>query len=310
MDLFCNADLVDKVTKSTSEMRLRSNGGSMLVNHQATMSGYKHKVWFSKKAITNIIALSNLTQQYRVTYDSNDQMFVVHREGQGKPNMEFRMHSSGLHYYDPTDKDFSFVNTVSGNMQNYSKRQIKGAASAKRLYETLVYPSEPDFKWTLQSNQIKDCPVTVKDAEIAHEIWGKDIHGLQGKTTRKKPIPVAEDFVKVPSEILKLHKDVFLTVDIFFVNQIPFLLTLSHKICFTATNHLVSRKAADVYKAFIEIYKFYLKRGFRITHVLADGEFASLQELVHALPNGPRFNLTSASEHVPEIERRIRVVKE
>jgi hypothetical protein len=39
--------------------------------------------------------------------------------------------------------------------------------------------------------------------------------------------------------VVKLHKEVFLTVDIFFVNNIPFFLTRSRKICFTAVNHLV-----------------------------------------------------------------------
>jgi hypothetical protein len=47
--------------------------------------------------------LSNMIKQYRVTYDSNDQMFVVHREPEWKPDMEFQMHESGLHYFDPRD---------------------------------------------------------------------------------------------------------------------------------------------------------------------------------------------------------------
>jgi hypothetical protein len=53
-----------------------------------------------------------------------------------------------------------------------------------------------------------------------------------------------------------------------------------------------------------------LKRGFTITLVLVDGEFAAVQALIHAMDNGPRVNTTSANEHVPEAERRIRVVKE
>jgi hypothetical protein len=51
---------------------------------------------------------------------------------------------------------------------------------------------------------------------------GKDIAALKGKTTRSKPDPVARDFVKVPVELLNLHRDVFLTVDIFFVNKSRF----------------------------------------------------------------------------------------
>jgi hypothetical protein len=45
-------------------------------------------MWYNKNAIANILALSNVTKQYRVTYDSDDKMFVVHSESVGKPNME------------------------------------------------------------------------------------------------------------------------------------------------------------------------------------------------------------------------------
>jgi hypothetical protein len=93
MDLFYNAALVSNTCKSTTNMRLKSNGGTMVVTRKATMPGYNKDVWFSTRDITNIIALRNLIQQYRITYDSDDKMCVVHRESQGEPNMEFRMHS-------------------------------------------------------------------------------------------------------------------------------------------------------------------------------------------------------------------------
>jgi hypothetical protein len=55
-----------------------------------------------------------------------------------------------------------------------------------------------DFKWVIQSNQIKDCPMTVQDIDVARKIWGKNIATLKGKTTQSKSIPVARDYVKVP----------------------------------------------------------------------------------------------------------------
>jgi hypothetical protein len=58
------------------------------------------------------------------------------------------------------------------------------------------------------------------------------------------------------------------------------------------------------------MYQYYLQRGFHITAVHADGEFAPLKTLIEAMSGGPMFNLASANEHVPEIERRIWVVKE
>jgi hypothetical protein len=114
MDLFCNAALVSKISKSRSNMRLKSNGCTMVVSRKAMMEGYNKTVWFSTRAITKIIALHNLIDQYRVTYDSDDLMFVVHRESESKPNMGFKMHKSGLHYYEPKkEHHLTFVNTVS-----------------------------------------------------------------------------------------------------------------------------------------------------------------------------------------------------
>ena len=215
MDLFCNPKMVNKISKSKKTIRLQSNGGSMMIDNKASIDGYPLKAWFSKKAITNILALSNLTQQYRVTYDSNDHVFIIHRESEGKTNMEFKMHSSGLHYYDPCNTAVVMVSTGKGNKEGFTKRQIKGAEQARMLYAKLGYPSIKDYKWIVQSNQIKDCPVTAQDIQTAHQIWGKDIAALKGKTTRTKSVHVASDFVKIPQEILDMHREVFLSADIF-----------------------------------------------------------------------------------------------
>ena len=41
---------------------------------------------------------------------------------------------------------------------------------------------------------------------------------------------MAVDLEQVPEDMVKLHKDIYLTADMFFVNGIPFFLTLSRKI--------------------------------------------------------------------------------
>ena len=101
-----------------------------------------------------------------------------------------------------------------------------------------------------------------------------------------------------------------MTVDIFFVNGMPFLISLSRKLDFTAVNSIPNRKAGTVFKAFKEHHGYYARRGFRITTLHADGEFGPLQGMIEGMEGGPDVNLASANEHVPEIERRIRVVKE
>jgi hypothetical protein len=87
-------------------------------------------------------------------------------------------------------------------------------------------------------------------------------------------------------------------------------LTLSRKICFTAGNNFADRTVPQIFKAFKEMYQYYFQRGFHIRTVHADGEFAPLKPLIESMPGGPMVNLASANEHVPEIKRRIRVVKE
>jgi hypothetical protein len=155
MDLICDPALVESTFKSSNSMKLKSNGRTMEVKKQAIMPGYHEHVWYNKKAITNILSLSNVIKQYPVTYDSNDQMFVVHRELEGKPDMEFWMHESGLDYFDPRDSEFIFVKTVSENKAGYTKRQIKEAEVTRSLYSKLNYPSWKDFKWIIRSNHVQ-----------------------------------------------------------------------------------------------------------------------------------------------------------
>ena len=91
----------------------------MSVNQKEKIPGYYKKMWFSRIAITNIIAIKKPTEKYRVTYNSNDQMFIVHREEAEKPNTESLMHDSGLNYYEPTKNDLSLLKTLSKNKEGF-----------------------------------------------------------------------------------------------------------------------------------------------------------------------------------------------
>ena len=57
-----------------------------------------------------------------------------------------------------------------------------------------------------------------------------------------------------------------------------------------------------------QVYKLYLQRSFKITHMHTYCEFGPLRKEMTALTNN--LNCASKKEHVPEIERFIRTVKE
>jgi hypothetical protein len=154
--------------------------------------------------------------------------------------MRFVQHQSGLHFWkpEPQNTGVALVETVAGNKSNYTKRQLKGAEKARELYAAVGYPSSRDFRYAVQMKQIADCPITTEDIDVAQAVWGKSIAALKGKTTRRKPKPVVSSLIQVPRELLKLHRKVFLAIDIFFVNGIAFFASISRKLCYTATLHL------------------------------------------------------------------------
>ena len=111
---------------------------------------------------------------------------------------------------------------------------------------------------------------------------------------------VALDCINIPRDIANLKKTVFLTAEIFFVNGITFFIYPSRKNDFTGVSHLKGRTAAIIFDAFKAIFRLYLQRGFCIQTVHADVEFGALKDIIQNMPAGPRVNMTSANEHVPE----------
>ena len=147
----------------------------------------------------------------------------MHREDEEKPNKELNIHKYGIHCYNTTYKAVLLINTVSGNKQGFSNIQINGADQETNLYVKLGYTSVKDFRCIVKSQQIADCTVTVQYINISHKIMGTNIADAKVKTTRKKPIYAGEEIVIIIKELAKIHKYVFMTAGILFVNGIPFL---------------------------------------------------------------------------------------
>ena len=93
----------------------------------------------------------------------------------------------------------------------------------------------------------------------ACKIWGPSIAALKGKTECRQPEPVNSDTVSIPKEIRELHKEVTLTIDIFFVNSIPFFITLSRAIYFTMVTHLPDQSLGEIFKALKGIFYYFLQ---------------------------------------------------
>jgi len=93
-----------------------------------------------------------------------------------------------------------------------------------------------------------------------------------------------------------------------YIQQIPFLITVTRNIRLTTIEVLEDRKETSILNGLMNIKSIYENRGFRVGTLLMDREFIPFEDELRKM--GIKPNASSASEHVPEVERQTRVVKE
>jgi hypothetical protein len=118
---------------------------------------------------------------------------------------------------------------------------------------------------------ISNCPVTVNAVKNAHQIFGPDLAGIRGRTVRRPPESVTTDYV-----------------DIMFVNGVPFLVSVARGLNLVTTEFTPSRTAHPDDRPL---------RSWRISSGHGPDGFLVI-------------NTTAAKEHVPEVECKIRLIKE
>ena len=170
-------------------------------------------------------------------------------------------------------------------------------------------PSDREFCSILDKRLLPNCPFTSKDVKLAAKMLGPDIGTLKGKTVRKRPMQVdASLMIDVP--IPKKYHDVVLCMDVLHVNGIPFLATISRFIKFGTITALKALNGPTLFTAIKQVASIYRRGNLRPRILLADGAFDNepMNEFLHGI--GMSLNPTSRDEHVSDIERYIRTIKE
>jgi hypothetical protein len=197
--------------------------------------------------------------------------------------------------------------TITG-VGSYSKRELKQASDARELSRLLGYPSDTSLANTLSAGGLLNCPITVKDVQRAHELL-PHIGSLRGKTTTHKSMAYKES-----ESTLTVERELTMSVDIMFVNRRAFLISLTKPLGYTLVHDLGTnvgaRSKSSIRRALNEQIASYKAQRFQIKTLLTDGEgaIASLKSELNA--NGIVVNPSGPGQHVPDIERKIREVKE
>jgi hypothetical protein len=112
--------------------------------------------------------------------------------------------------------------------------------------------------------------------------------------------------VPIPSPILEFHRQVTLCVDFFFVQGIPFLHTISRKIGYRESSATGSRHKTEIIACLRKSIANYENRGFAVDRLHADEEFRCIADDIAPIS----VDICAADEHVAEVERSIRTIKE
>ena len=267
-------------------------------------------VWHDPEGPANIISLNNAHTRFHIKYDSDrGNSFALHDRATGRLKHKFNPSPEGLFYLDTSTLQSSFVTTVSENEDSYSPEEIRRAKLARSLLAKIGRPSTKDYLHILRHNLLPNANITTDDVYRAEKIYGPDLGTLKGKTTRRKS-PFVDTSTTVPPRIAEKHKDVTLTIDVMHVNNVPFLVTTSRKIHFGTIDAIQSTTDTNIIQSLKKTVAVYRRGGIRPRIVLADGAFTSddMQASLQLL--GITINPTVRDEHVGDVERYIRTVKE
>ncbi len=295
------------IRKANNPITVHCNAGSTTTDLEGELESttVKHNPY----SIANVLSLHSIKQRHRVTYDSWDHGggFQVHTPG---GVVEFKSSPHGLHYLDVTDQDSRvecmLVNMVQANFEGFTRHEVEKANEARSLQGMIGNPTKREFARMVCEKLITNCPVNVHIVNNANRIFGPDPANLRGKMTRTKPEHVRVEIVQIPWDFVQLHKYVMLVVDVVFVNSLLFLMTSSKGLSLVTIEYLPPRMAKCLVHTLQRVFMIYGTAGFVVQVALIDMEFEKLRDM---LPNVTLIT-TAAREHVGEIERKIRVIKE
>ena len=231
---------------------------------------------------------------------------VLKNNGKGMPYIDLReFEAEAVLSFAPTAA-LSFVQTVRGNMEGFTKREVEEARKACEAQAMLGHPTDHDFLGMVRGGMISNCPVTANAVKNVHQIFGPDLAGIRGRTVMRPPESVTTNYVQIPRAILERHQLVTLAVDVMFVNGVTFLVSVARGLNLVTAEFTPSRTAARLAAGITRMIDLYARGEFQVGTVLMENEFEKLRNLMPILA----INTTVAKEHVPAVERKIRLIKE
>ena len=308
-----NPLLFQNMYTSPRPIKMATNAGESILDRAGeTPIGV---AYYNESGIANINSLSLVADECVAAGDgsylfmdtrSDDAIYHVKPSG----TIRYGRTSNGLYGVTlENGRDTSLVQTVMGNIEGHPKRKIKSAMKAMTMRINLLYPSVADFKGIVRANQLRDCPVTVKDIELAEELFGPNLAELKGKNTRRRPPPVVDDIHAVPAALVEPHRKIPAAIDTFWISGLQFLAWIDMVIRYRMAPYLKNKSHKTFYAAIDKCLRYYNHNNFWIDTIHCDREFEGMFAEVKDTW-GIHLNMSAAQEHCHPAERNVRAIKD
>ena len=304
--LFNYKPYLENLRKSKHDLHLGGINSTTekLIVTEVGNSGPFENVYYCRKAAGNILSMALVEDQFPIEYSKDDGIKVLLPNNQ---SINFtRIQGTNKWCHIPEDRSI-FITSVRANETNYPVRDIEQARKAKLLSQRLNYPSKGVLIRSLRAGNINNVEVTEKDVERAYEIYGPDLASVRGKTTKSRPSERDSELVKGYQKT----KYGVVSVDIMIIQDQLFLVGVLTECNMTMGQYIVNRSTSCVLNA-LNIFKDTCAKHAWEVSFRSDNEksIVHIAEKLRTRNLNLDIHLVAPGRHVPEVERKIRTIKE
>jgi hypothetical protein len=336
---FGSPNLLENIRVTPQSIRIsgfEKNGGIILKN-VGTFSKFGN-VWFDNRLTVNILSFPALVANGAIIrYDNEkdcfyvkpptcDYSFIFRRESKsGLYTTQFhnadpwriyggaKVSSGEKNGYVQYFQHKILMTTVLENQSKFTAREVAAAAEARHFMGQMGFSNSIAAKRVV--NNMLNCKITERAIDIADIIYGpRSYQSLSGSTKKLKTTAAAEAIIP-----RLMQQQQVASIDLMFVKPHVFLIMLLKPLdmifcqvlnSFTGESAGGPKSAVVLSKCLHIMISTCKSRGFIVQALKCDGEKA-IGPLTPLLNNlGLEVFITGAGGHVPEIESRIRLIKE
>jgi hypothetical protein len=102
-----------------------------------------------------------------------------------------------------TEVVLCFVQTIRGNMEGYTKREVNNARAAPKAQGMVGHPKDKKILGMVPAITIPNCHVSESAVKNANVIFSPDLAGVRERMVCRPPESVWTDYVQIPQIILE-----------------------------------------------------------------------------------------------------------